>query len=55
MSYNVKGKYFNLDNKHTVPNMFATGSVDKSVKIWGVSNGSPKCLYSTNLTVGHVE
>ncbi|CAI9107834.1 OLC1v1007304C1 [Oldenlandia corymbosa var. corymbosa] len=37
-----------------VPNLLATGSMDKTVKLWDLSNNQPSCVSSKNLKAGAV-
>ncbi|CAN0857630.1 Uncharacterized WD repeat-containing protein C17D11.16 [Linum grandiflorum] len=37
-----------------VPNFLATGSTDKMVKVWDLSNNQPSCVASNNLKAGGV-
>eukprot|EP00252_Welwitschia_mirabilis_P026576 TRINITY_DN8769_c0_g1_i1.p1 TRINITY_DN8769_c0_g1~~TRINITY_DN8769_c0_g1_i1.p1 ORF type:complete len:500 (+),score=126.68 TRINITY_DN8769_c0_g1_i1:221-1720(+) len=36
------------------PNLLATGSTDKMVKLWDITNNQPTCIASSNLKVGAV-
>ncbi|CAN1353074.1 Periodic tryptophan protein 1 homolog, partial [Linum perenne] len=38
----------------SVPNLLATGSTDKMVKVWDLSNNQPSCVASTNPKAGGV-
>ncbi|KAG9450911.1 hypothetical protein H6P81_010876 [Aristolochia fimbriata] len=38
----------------SVPNLLATGSTDKMVKLWDLSSNQPSCIASKNLKAGHV-
>ncbi|XP_078444251.1 putative WD repeat-containing protein C17D11.16 isoform X2 [Wolffia australiana] len=38
----------------SVPNLLATGSMDKMVKLWELSNNQPSCVTSTNPKVGAI-
>lgn len=38
----------------SAPNLLATGSTDKMVKLWDLSNNQPSCIASTNHKVGAV-
>jgi len=40
-------------NRH-VPNLLATGSLDHTVKLWDLSDGSAKCVLSKNLDIGAI-
>ena len=37
-----------------VPNVLCTGSVDKTVKIWDISEGRPNCVVTKNMDLGGV-
>ncbi|EPZ36510.1 hypothetical protein O9G_006015, partial [Rozella allomycis CSF55] len=43
-----------LDWNYKLPNIFITGAVDKTVKIWDLATGSPSCIDSKDLEVGKV-
>ncbi|CAN1194239.1 Periodic tryptophan protein 1 homolog [Linum perenne] len=38
----------------SVPNLLATGSTDKTVKVWDISNNQPSCVASNNPKAGSV-
>eukprot|EP00743_Colponemidia_sp_Colp-15_P003552 GILK01003833.1.p1 GENE.GILK01003833.1~~GILK01003833.1.p1 ORF type:complete len:507 (-),score=111.28 GILK01003833.1:211-1677(-) len=43
-----------LTFSHAVPDMLATCSLDKTVKIWDVADNKPKCVASKQMNIGKV-
>lgn len=43
-----------LEFNPVVPNMMVTGSYDKTVKVWNITDNKPSCVYSTKANVGKV-